>query len=123
MPGPACASTVRMDPSLSSVPLPPSWPDHVKSAFLHALGMAHLGMAYVRGWCANSPVTQVGLKADNERLGAEIELLREEMRIKTLAWLASPRVIGPVMRRQIGLPSLSSRPAVVGTSSRPPLPS
>jgi len=25
-----------MDPSLSSVPLPPSWPDHVKSAFLNA---------------------------------------------------------------------------------------
>jgi len=71
-----------MDPSLSSVPLPPSWPDHVKSAFLNALGMAHLGMTCVRGWCANSPVTQVGLKADNERLRSEVELLRQEMRIK-----------------------------------------
>jgi len=82
-----------------------------------------LGMAYVRGWCANSPVTQVGLKADNERLGAEIKLLCEEMRIKDARMARIPRVIGPVMRRQTGLPSLSSRPAVVGTSSRPPLPS
>ena len=71
-----------MDTNLSSVPLPPSWPDHVKSAFLCALGMPHLGMACVRGWYANSPVTQVGLRADNESLGAEVELLREELRIK-----------------------------------------
>ena len=81
-PSPACAITVRMAQSSCTIPLPPSWPDHVKSAFLCALGMAHLGMAYVRGWCANSPVTQVGLKADNERLRAEVELLREELRIK-----------------------------------------
>ena len=71
-----------MDPNLSSVPLPPSWPDHVKSAFLNALGMAHMGIACVRGWCANSPVTQVGLNGDNERLKSEVELLREELRIK-----------------------------------------
>ena len=44
--------------------------------------MAHLGMACVRGWCANSPVTEEGLRANNERLRAEVELLREELRIK-----------------------------------------
>ena len=66
----------------SSIPVPTNWPEHAKSAFLCALGMAHMGMAYVRGWCANSPVTQVGLNADNERLTAEVRLLREELRIK-----------------------------------------
>jgi putative transposase len=71
-----------MDPDSPTIPLPSSWPEHAKSAFLCALGMAHLGMAYVRGWCANSPVTQVGLKGDNERLGSEVALLREELRIK-----------------------------------------
>jgi len=71
-----------MDSDSSTIPLPPSWPDHVKSAFLNALGMAHMGMACVRGWCAGSPVTQVGLNADNERLRSEVELLREELRIK-----------------------------------------
>jgi len=71
-----------MAQSSCTIPLPPSWPDHVKSAFLNALGMAHMGMACVRGWCAGSPVTQVGLNADNERLKSEVELLREELRIK-----------------------------------------
>ena len=71
-----------MDPNSPAIPLPPSWPDHVKSAFLNALGMAHMGMACVRGWCANSPVTEVGLRGEDERLRSEVELLREELRIK-----------------------------------------
>jgi transposase len=79
-----------MAQSSCTIPLPRSWPDHVKSAFLCALGMAHLGMAYVRGWCANSPVTQVGLAADNERLRAEVELLREELRIKDARMVRIP---------------------------------
>jgi len=41
-----------------------------------------MGMAYVRGWCANSPDTQVGLRGNDERLRSEVELLREELRIK-----------------------------------------
>ena len=49
---------------------------------VYALGMAHMGMAYVRGWCANSPVTEVGLRGEDERLRSEVELLREELRIK-----------------------------------------
>ena len=67
-PSPACAITVRMAQSSCTIPLPPSWPDHVKSAFLCALGMAHLDMAHVRGWCAISPATEVGLRADNESI-------------------------------------------------------
>jgi hypothetical protein len=71
-----------MDPDSSSIRVLPSWLDQVKSAFLCALGMAHLGMACIRGWCANSPVTQVGLQADSERFRSEVSLLREEQRIK-----------------------------------------
>lgn len=71
-----------MDPNSSSVPFPPNWPEHAKSGFLCALSMAHLGMAHIRGWCGNSPVTQVRLKAENERLRSEVELQREELRIK-----------------------------------------
>ena len=79
--GPACATTVQMDPRWSSVPLPRSWPDHVKSAFLHALGMAHRAMTHIRGRCTDGPAAEVSA-ADSERLRSEIELLREELRIK-----------------------------------------
>jgi transposase InsO family protein len=62
----------------SAIPLPRNWADHVKSAFLQALGMAHMAMAQVRGRCTDS----VAANADNERLRSEVELLREELRIK-----------------------------------------
>ena len=81
-PGTACAITLRMDSESSSIPLPRSWPNHVKSAFLQALGMAHMAMAHIRGRCAESPVAEVSITADNERLSSEVELLREELRIK-----------------------------------------
>ena len=77
-----CAIALGMEPDSSTVRLPPSWPDHVKSAFLYALGMAHFGMACIRGWCANSPFGEVRVNSDIERLSSEVELLREELRIK-----------------------------------------
>ena len=112
-----------MDSDSSTIPLPSNWPEHVKTAFLFALGMAHMGMAHVRGWCANSPVTQVGLRGDNERLRSEVELLREELRIKDARMARIPARHDPAMRPQTGSPSFSSRPAVAGTNSRPPMPS
>jgi len=39
-------------------------------------------LTYVRGWCADSRLTRVRHKAENERLTSEVELLREELRIK-----------------------------------------
>jgi transposase-like protein len=62
----------------SAIRLPRNWTDHVKSAFLQALGMAHMAMAQVRGRCTDSVATN----ADNERLRSEVELLREQLRIK-----------------------------------------
>jgi hypothetical protein len=70
-----------MDPNLSTTPLPPSWPDHVKSAFLQALGMAHTAMAHIRGRCIDGAAAEVNA-VDSERLRSEVELLREELRIK-----------------------------------------
>ena len=70
-----------MDPNLPFVPLPRSWPDHVKSAFLQALAMAHMAMTHIRGRCADGAAAEVNA-ADSERLRSEVELLREELRIK-----------------------------------------
>jgi len=62
--------------------LPPHWPQHTKSALLQAIALAHLALTYVRGWCADSRLSRVRLKGENERLTFEVELLREELRIK-----------------------------------------
>jgi hypothetical protein len=80
--GPTLAETVWMDSASSTISLPPSWPDHAKAAFLQAPGMAHMAMAHIRGRCAGSPVAEVSLNADNDRFRSELELLREELRIK-----------------------------------------
>jgi hypothetical protein len=70
-----------MDSDSSSIPLPSNWPEHAKSAFLYALGMAHMAMAHIRGRYADGAAAEVNA-ADSERHRSEVELLREELRIK-----------------------------------------
>ena len=53
----------------------------MKSAFLQALGMAHMAMTHIRGRRTDGPAAEVSA-ADSERLGSEIELLSEELRIE-----------------------------------------
>jgi hypothetical protein len=73
-------------------PLPRHWPARVKSGLVTAIGLAHLGMTYVRGWCANSPLERVRLAGDLDRAKTEVALLREIMRIKDarMAAIAAP---------------------------------
>ena len=58
------------------------WPKSVRSVVVHVLGMAHYAMAAARGWAANSIHARVRLTAQNNGLNQEVELLREELRIK-----------------------------------------
>ena len=67
--------------NFSSVPLPRGWPDHMKSAFLEALGMAHMAMGHICGRYADGAAAEVKA-GDSERLRSEVELLLEELRIK-----------------------------------------
>ncbi len=72
------------------VPVPTGWPKIAKSAIVHAVALAHFVVVHVRGWCfeepqhrcANSPLERVRLRAENERLGSEVAMLQEELRIK-----------------------------------------
>ena len=64
------------------IPLPDAWPAQVRSALVHAFALAHIGIVHVHGWCVNSRIARVRLAADNQRLRAELGLLREELRIK-----------------------------------------
>ncbi len=65
-----------------TIPLPKAWTGHVRSAVLHVIGLAQFATAYTRSWSANSPNERMRLKAENDRLEAEIALLKEEIRIK-----------------------------------------
>lgn len=62
--------------------LPGDWPQQVKNAVFHTISLAHTAMTWTRGWCVNSSIERVRLKARVELAGSEMDLLREEIRIK-----------------------------------------
>jgi putative transposase len=49
---------------------------------LHVISLAHYAIAAARGWAANSINARVRLAAKNDQLKQEVQLLREELRIK-----------------------------------------
>ncbi|MFC1491042.1 transposase, partial [Nitrospinota bacterium] len=72
------------------IPLPKSWPRHVKSAVLHVISLAHYAIVRARGRAAGSAGSQERFSAENERLREECALLGEEMRIKDLRMTQIP---------------------------------
>ena len=70
------------DQAFSDTPLPSGWPDCVRSAVIYVISLAHYAITYARGWAANSINAHVRLTAENDRLNQEVQLLREEIRIK-----------------------------------------
>jgi putative transposase len=65
-----------------TIPLPPTWPQHTKSAIVHAVALAHFVLTHVRGWCVNSRIARVRLAAECDIRREQVALLREELRIK-----------------------------------------
>jgi len=62
--------------------VPSGWAKNVKSAILHVISLAHFAIVAARGWAANSLNARVRLSSENDRLHQEVQLLREELRIK-----------------------------------------
>jgi len=75
-----------MSPPSLTVALPRSWPERVQLALLTALALAHRGMIAVRGWCADSRLARVRLKAEVDRLRFELEVEREIARLNDARW-------------------------------------
>ncbi len=84
-----------MSASPPSMPLPQAWPESVKSAFICAVALARAAVVETRSWCVNSRIARVRLAADNERLTAEVAMLREELRIKDARLGAIPALRRP----------------------------
>jgi hypothetical protein len=62
--------------------LPSGWAKNNKSAVSHGIAMAHYAITCARGWADNSINANVRLAHDNDRLSQEVQLFREELRIK-----------------------------------------
>jgi hypothetical protein len=68
--------------SRRSVALPGNWPRFVRSAVLQAVSMARVSSTTARSHLESAYDAKVRLRSENERLRAEVSLLREELRIK-----------------------------------------
>src|SRR5213593_1587115 len=63
-------------------PLPRGWPRRVRSAVVQVISLARTSLALAQGWASESMNPQLRREAEGERLEQEIQLLREEIRIK-----------------------------------------
>ena len=72
------------------VPLPKTWPNHIKAAVIHTISLAHTALVCSRGWAADSRLQRVRLASELDRARTEISLRREEIRIKDIRMAKIP---------------------------------
>ena len=65
-----------------AVSLPKAWPNHVRSAILQVVSLAHFAIAYARGWTANAINPRARQASEIDRLGTQVAMLQEQTRIK-----------------------------------------
>ena len=65
-----------------SLPLPRGWPRRVRSAVVQVISLARTSLALTQGWASKSMNRELRREAEGDRLLQEIQLLREELRIK-----------------------------------------
>src|SRR6266571_6773553 len=73
-----------MDSSLPSVslPLPRGWSRRVRSAVIQVISLARTSLALSQGWASESMNPELRQQTEEDRLQQEVQLLREEIRIK-----------------------------------------
>jgi hypothetical protein len=64
------------------LPLPRGWPRRVRSAVVQVISLARTSLALTQGWASESLNPELRQQAEVGRLCQEIQLLREEIRIK-----------------------------------------
>ena len=65
-----------------TIPLPKKWPEHIKSAVIHAIALAATAFTAVSGSAATRRSKAARLQALLNKAKHEIALLREEIRLK-----------------------------------------
>ncbi len=69
-------------PQFRPPPLPLGWPRRVRSAVVNVISLARTSLALTRGWASKSMNPELRQQAEEDRLRQEIQLLREEVRLK-----------------------------------------
>jgi len=64
------------------LPLPRGWPRRVRSAVIQVISLARTSLTLTHGWASESLNHELRQQAEEDRLGQEVQLLREEIRIK-----------------------------------------
>jgi transposase-like protein len=69
-------------PAQFRLPLPRTWPRRVRSAVVQVISLTKTSLALSQGWASESMNGQLRWRTEGDRLHQEIQLLREEIRIK-----------------------------------------
>jgi helix-turn-helix protein len=64
------------------LPLPGSWPRRVRSAVVQVISLARTSLALTQGWASESMNPELRQQAERDCQQQEVQLLREEIRIK-----------------------------------------
>ena len=64
------------------LPLPRGWPRRVRSAVVQVISLARTSLALTQGWASETMSPELRQQAEEDRLRQEVQLLREEIRIK-----------------------------------------
>ena|SRR2546422_5620281 len=97
-----------------SLPLPRGWPRRVRSAVVQVISLARASLTMTRGWASNSMNPRLRRQAEADRLQEEIQLLREEIRIKDARMEHIEAQKRPNIHRQNGWRSSSFVPHADG---------
>jgi hypothetical protein len=65
-----------------SLPLPCGWPRRIRSAVIQVISLARTTLTLTYGSASDSLNPELRQRAEEDRLRQEIQLLREEVRIK-----------------------------------------
>ena len=79
--------------------LPKNWHRQVRSAIVHGVSMATIAFTHAVARAADSPDTQIRAQAEIDRLQREVDLFREEARIKDARMERLPARAGRTIRR------------------------
>ena len=84
--GAAMIDIVDFEPHLDDskppkIPLPEGWPELTLAAVLHVIAVARLAILSARYW-PGGECSELRLRAENDRLRSEVELLKQEIAIK-----------------------------------------
>ena len=104
--------------------LPRGWPRRIRSAAVHAVSLSNFALTTALGWAAQSLNPSLRLRAELERLQQEIQLLREETRIKDsrMQQIEAPKRPPLSSHPTPGDPRAASRTQLVSRPNRPDLP-